>query len=423
MYTRVGSAAAIGTAGSPGGRGAANLAAFHRSEATAVLDHIPSLSLRRLALADIDQQILEQLVAHGEDLLVECKRQLPETAKVAATVASFANTVGGWVLLGVDDEKKPVGYKPPPKLDLQSHLGQLLRNGLDPVPPFVAGLRDVGKVSIGVVRVFESDDVPVVLKGSGAIYVRDAGGKHPVSDHRTILELARRGAEARERAAARLVSQPLVNDALSPPDAEGVVNWLGARPAHTFRTVVRIAPLTVTPQLAEWPMSRLAALECGAAAAALVVGDAANDKVRTLPVEPYGRGVVGTAERSTRVFQREEAKVVADSAGVVGAVISRKSEHTNLVDLEQLVTRDVRPTIERLSIMLSFAEAYGSALCDLWLLVPGELPVYRAPRRASLIHVSGEFVIPADENEITALVERWRRELERTVGIDSFEPR
>jgi hypothetical protein len=385
-------------------------------------EHIPSLSLRRLALADIDQQILEQLVAHGEDLLVECKRQLPEAGKFAATVASFANTVGGWLLLGVDDEKTPVGYRPPPRLDLQSHLGQLLRNELDPVPPFVAGVRDMGEISIGVVRVFESDEVPVVLKGSGAIYVRDGGGKRPVTDHRTILALARRGAQAREQAQARLVNQPLVNEALSPPDAGGVVNWMAARPAHTFGTVVRVAPLTVTPQLADWPMSQLAAEECAAAAAELVVGDGPGDNLRTLPVEPYGRGVVGMAERSSRVFQREAAAVVADSAGLVGAVISRTSKETNIVDFEELVAREVRPIIERLSVMLSFAEAYGSALCDLWLLVPAELSVYRAPRRAPLMHVSGEFVIPADENEITALVDRWRRELERTVGISSFEP-
>jgi hypothetical protein len=394
----------------------------HCSAATAVLEHIPTLSLRRLALADIDRQILEQLIAHGEDLLVECKRQLPEPARFAATVASFANTIGGWLLLGVDDDKTPVGYEPPPQLDLQSHLGQLLRNELDPVPPFVAGVRDMGGVSIGVLRVFESDEVPVIVKGSGAIYVRDAGGKHPVTDHRTVLELARRGAQARERARTRLVSHPLVNEALSPPDAGGVVNWLAARPAHTFRTLVRIAPLTVTPQLADWPMSQLAAEECAAAAAKLVVGDGPGDKLKTLPVEPYGRGVVGMAELSGRMFQREVATVVADSAGLVGAVVSRTSKHANVIDLEDLVARDVRPIIERLSIMLSFAEVYGSALCDLWLSVPAELSVYRAPRRAPLMHVSGEFVIPADENEVTALVDRWRRELERTVGITSFEP-
>jgi hypothetical protein len=98
------------------------------------------------------------------------------------------------------------------------------------------------------------------------------------------------------------------------------------------------------------------------------------------------------------------------------------SQHANVIDLDQLVASDVKPIIERLAIMLSFAEAYGTALCDLWLLVPAELPVYRAPRRAPLMHVSGEFVIPADGSEVTALVERWRRELERTVGISSFEP-
>jgi hypothetical protein len=38
------------------------------------------------------------------------------------------------------------------------------------------------------------------------------------------------------------------------------------------------------------------------------------------------------------------------------------------------------------------------------------------------MHVSGEIVIPADATEITALTDRWRREIERIVGISAFEP-
>lgn len=81
--------------------------------------------------------------------------------------------------------------------------------------------------------------------------------------------------------------------------------------------------------------------------------------------------------------------------------MSRTKTHANIVDLDDLV-RDVRPIIERLAIMLSCAEAYGGALCDLWLLVPAELSVYRAPRPAPLMRVSGEFVIPADNDEVSA---------------------
>jgi hypothetical protein len=383
---------------------------------------MPVSSLRRLALADVDQDVLQRLIAHGEDLLVESERELPDSPKFGATVASFANTIGGWLLLGVDDQKTPVGYDISSRVDLQSHLGHILRNEVDPVPPFVAGTRSFDGAPIGIVRVFESEEVPVIVKQSGAIYIRDAGGKHPVTDHRTILELARRGALARERAQVRLVNQPLVNEALDPPDARGVVNWLAGRPANTVRVVARIAPLTVTPQLSDWPMSRLAAEECAGAASSLVVGQGPGEKLKPVAIEPHGRGVVATAEISRGMLQRGSATVVADSAGVFGAVVTRASKHTTTVILDTLVAEEIRPIIDRLAITLSFAEAYGTALCDLWLLVPGEVTVHRAPRRAPLIHVSGEMVVPADSEEVSALIARWQRELERTVGIGSFEP-
>lgn len=179
-------------------------------------------------------------------------------------------------MLGVDDDKTPVGYQPPTH-DLQSHLGQLLRNELDPVPPFIAGVRGLGEVSIGIVRVFESDEVHVIVKSIRRDLRtrcrRQASCRRSPDDPRTS---ASRSASP-GTGTIRLVSQPLVNDALNPPDAGGVVNWLAARPAHTFRAVVRIAPLTVTPQLADWPMSQLAAEECAAATAKLVVGDGPGD--------------------------------------------------------------------------------------------------------------------------------------------------
>jgi hypothetical protein len=73
--------------------------------------------------------------------------------------------------------------------------------------------------------------------------------------------------------------------------------------------------------------------------------------------------------------------------------------------------------------MLAFAEAYGRALCDVWLLLPADANVHGAPRSAPpLMHASGELVIPADAAEIAALADRWKREMERSVGMPTFEP-
>ena len=128
---------------------------------------------------------------------------------------------------------------------------------MDPLPPFVADMRTADGKPIGVIRVFASTDVPHIVRGTGAVYVRSSKGKEPVDDHRTLLELARRGEEAEVRARRRLFELPPVGWALRPPDwrPPGVIfaEEVG------IRYIVRAAPLTVTPALAQWPLTRQAA--------------------------------------------------------------------------------------------------------------------------------------------------------------------
>jgi predicted HTH transcriptional regulator len=138
-----------------------------------------------MTLADLDDDGLRALIGHGEDDLVERKRQPPAAPKFGATVASFANTLGGWVLLGVDDDGRVRGWQvEPPKTDLQSHLANVLRHEVDPLPPFVVDYREYDGKRIAVMRVFESSDVPHIERGTGAIYVRTSAGKVPVESHR-----------------------------------------------------------------------------------------------------------------------------------------------------------------------------------------------------------------------------------------------
>ncbi len=207
-------------------------------------------SIRRLALADLDADRLRELVEHGEDLLVERKRQLPDPPKFGAAIASFANTLGGWVLLGVADDGTIHGYEKPHDLDLQSHLAAVLRQECDPLPPFVAGMFELDDKTIAVVRVFESTDAPHVVRGTGAVHVRTSKGKEPVDDHRTLLELAHRGERAAEDARACLARELLVQLGLQAPDVTTLLSEVDAP-----TVIVRAAPLTVTPQFTEWAIS------------------------------------------------------------------------------------------------------------------------------------------------------------------------
>jgi hypothetical protein len=79
------------------------------------------------------------------------------------------------------------------------------------------------------------------------------------------------------------------------------------------------------------------------------------------------------------------------------------------------------PPLTALSNALESAEAYGQAVCDLSLLLPLEQVVPGARRAVPLTHATGEVTIPAVAEEISAVTAAWRRELEREVGIASFE--
>ncbi len=52
-----------------------------------------------------------QLIEAGEGTSVEFKRKLKTPEKIAKEICAFANTKGGYVIIGVDDDKSIVGIK------------------------------------------------------------------------------------------------------------------------------------------------------------------------------------------------------------------------------------------------------------------------------------------------------------------------
>jgi hypothetical protein len=380
-------------------------------------------SIRRLALGDLDEDTLRELVEHGEDLLVERKRALPNRPGFGAAAASFANTLGGWILLGVGDDKTLHGYAKPPNLDLQSHLASVLRNECDPLPPFVAEMFELDGKPIAVLRVFESTDPPHIVRGTGAVYVRSSKGKEPVDDHRTLLELARRGREAEERARARLVGLSLIQKTLVPPDTP---YRRTADPDHAV-VHVRAAPMTVTPQFADWPISDGGgAHACAVAVEELIPSGPGPARVGPAQVAPAARGAI--ARKSGQVNSVEgpwSALAVTDSGGVVAATLRRPTKEGDWESPENLRRSMIRPLLDATVKMLSTAEAYGRAAFDTWICVPADLNIeggrLRGTSTTREIYISGELTIPADDDEVGALASQWEREFARHFDIKQWE--
>ena len=76
---------------------------------------------------------LQELVALGETAKVEFKQKLPEWNKLLREVVAFANTDGGTVLIGVDDDGQISGLKDPREIEeaIEIHLNQWVRPAVD----------------------------------------------------------------------------------------------------------------------------------------------------------------------------------------------------------------------------------------------------------------------------------------------------
>jgi len=101
---------------------------------------------------------LLQLIEEGENLHVEFKQRFSTHEKIAREIIAFANTAGGYILFGIDDDKKVVG------VSSEKGEAELIRETFKiycepPINHDIQYIELDGK-EIVVVQVFESDKKP-----------------------------------------------------------------------------------------------------------------------------------------------------------------------------------------------------------------------------------------------------------------------
>ena len=98
---------------------------------------------RNLALADVTDDDLDAFLKEDETLFVEHKGNLAADAmNVAKAMGSFANGLGGWILIGVSGGNLTSGtaggWAPPPRGQFVDHVRQAIEGRIDPMPAFAA---------------------------------------------------------------------------------------------------------------------------------------------------------------------------------------------------------------------------------------------------------------------------------------------
>jgi hypothetical protein len=148
------------------------------------------------------RRIVENVGSDRESLYFERKLKVTPDS-LAKSCSAFANTFGGLLLIGVDDKTDElVGVDE--VSEPQVWVKDVLRGNVIPLPPFRARWARLGGGEKGMLLVLleESSTTPHLLTRNGAIYVRNPASSDPVpvGDQGRLLELTRRGTEAREGA-------------------------------------------------------------------------------------------------------------------------------------------------------------------------------------------------------------------------------
>ena len=136
------------------------------------------------ALSDVTYADLDQLRELEEGFALELKQTFSPSVrrKIPKIVASFANSRGGWLVIGVSDAEKDLCPVPRPSADVSQTIGELCRRHVSPAPRFDARfLPDPICPDQGVilVQVLEGDFPPYVA--DGVVEIREGSTSGPAA--------------------------------------------------------------------------------------------------------------------------------------------------------------------------------------------------------------------------------------------------
>jgi hypothetical protein len=385
---------------------------------------MPLGSFRSVALADLvaDGTALRRLIDEGETLIVERKQMIPSEG-LGPTVASFANTFGGWLLLGVADDKAITGYDGGAG-DFQDKMRHWLRKEIDPMPPFAAQLVPFDEEQVGVIRVYESADRPHLVLGTGAVWVREPGGKRAIQDHRELLELARYGRDAESEARRRLDTLPYSSGALNAPELAPPGHlWFAGQ--DTFQLIVRATPLTIPAAFADRALASRTGTFCLDLAREIYPGPAPPDLAHWTESFDYGqRGFMVTMNQRGR--GEEACTVIVDAGGVVAIRFEWPKRANTTVHPSSLASAELTTLLDATARLLAELDACGRSLCQLLLRGYGDVSVTESRYGTGGIPdeslgMGGELSIPPDEGEVDQQADWWGKEVGRAAGLAAWQ--
>lgn len=159
-------------------------------------------------LAAVTYADMAQLDRYDEGYLLEFKQELSGgvKAKLPKIISSFANSRGGWLVIGIADGDRHVCPVPRLSADYSQIIGELCRRHISPAPPFdVRFIPDPANPEQGVVVVQVEEGTFPPYVADGIVEVREGSTSGPATGsvlvelydkatryHRRISEFCRR---------------------------------------------------------------------------------------------------------------------------------------------------------------------------------------------------------------------------------------
>jgi hypothetical protein len=136
----------------------------------------PSTGLDSGAFIDTGDEDWDTLILGGESESLEFKQQMPDAVGLAAEICAFANSGGGRILVGVNDEAEVIGCD---TIKVKEKITQLTDYHCKPVPPFKVDSISLSDKPVIVITVPEGSDRPYLVNGK--VYVRSGATKRPAT--------------------------------------------------------------------------------------------------------------------------------------------------------------------------------------------------------------------------------------------------
>src|SRR5688572_4904864 len=121
----------------------------------------------------LGEEDLQRLIARevAEGLYVEYKREFPKNDKIGQSIASFANSYGGWYVVGIEADKTTNAAKGLVGIDLTlekdpiSKVREIAKSHIDPFPAFQPKLVQLDNSrGVLVLEVPDGQDKPFISR-------------------------------------------------------------------------------------------------------------------------------------------------------------------------------------------------------------------------------------------------------------------